>query len=65
MTHEIAAIFHLTVQQFSSSLESRGYSFGERGGEIDRENLFIAWQLKLSSQENKDDAISKWFTFKY
>lgn len=62
MTHEIAAIFHLTVQQFSSfSLESRG--FKEREREIDRENLFLAWQL--SSQENKDDAISKWFTFKY
>lgn len=58
MTHEIAAIFHLTVQQFSSfSLESRGFK-RESG-----ENLFLAWQL--SSQENKDDSISKWFTFKY
>lgn len=44
MTHEIAAIFHLTVQQFSS-LKSRGFG----GGKIDRENLFLAWQLKLSS----------------
>lgn len=30
MTHEIAAIFHLTVQQFSSSLESRGFFEEER-----------------------------------